>query len=390
MTKHAKLSASGSAKWIYCSGSIEAEKGYADIENDYMLEGTLAHALGDKCFKNKKDTEFYVGKKIENQTICLDMARHVQEYLDYVLSHETDKSQLFAEQEVDYSNVYSGQFGTLDATVVDWNTGICHIFDLKYGQGVKVYSKDNTQGLLYAAGFYNMFDFFDEIETFRIHIVQPRKYHVDYWDISVHDLKNFIAFAKKRAELAMTKNAPRTPGEKQCQWCKAKGDCKALSKFVEDSILCEFKDLSTFEDKVLSHGEKKVIQDNKSLIESFLKANQDSICKTIESGGEFKGYKLVEGRSIRKWLDEAEERLFKKLRRDAYETKLIGITTAEKLIGKEEVDNLTYKPKGKSALVQESDKRKAIITKDLVDEFENLADDMDKFQKGGNIMLKSK
>jgi len=374
MTKHAKLSASGSSKWLNCPGSINAEEGYEDKSSIYAKEGTLAHALADKCLKKEKEAEYYIGKKINKEIIEKDMAQYVQEYLDYVLSHETDTSELMTEQKVDYSNIYPKQFGTLDAAVINFKSEVIHIFDLKYGKGVKVNAFENTQAQLYAVGLYNELNFLYDFKKwkFKLHIVQPRINHFDDWDILVKDLMKFIKIATEKAELAMTKNAPRVPGEKQCQWCKAKASCQPLAKFVEDTLMCEFENLDEIENQVLTNERRKIIQDNKYLVESFLKANQDSIFKILESEQEFDGYKLVEGRSIRKWTNEAEIELYKKLRKDAYEQKLIGITAAQKLIGKEEIDKLTFKPKGKLTLVQESDKRKAIIMKSIVDEFEEI------------------
>ena len=103
------------------------------------------------------------------------MAHYVQEYLDYVRAHETKKTQLYTEERVDFSNIVPDGFGTMDAAVLDYDTGICHIFDLKYGQGIQVYSFENTQSQLYALGLLNELGFLDVIKTFRIHIVQPRK-----------------------------------------------------------------------------------------------------------------------------------------------------------------------------------------------------------------------
>lgn len=371
---HAKLSASGSSRWLNCPGSVKAEEGYSNESSVFAEEGTLAHELADTCLKKQKDAEAYVGKKITGKVIELDMARYVQEYLDYVLSHETDNSKLFTEERVDFSNIVPGGFGTMDAAVLDFDSKVCHIFDLKYGKGVEVDAYENTQAQLYALGLYNELGFLDEIESFRVHIVQPRIYNFSHWDISVTDLVKFGKWVKQRAELALTSDAPRVPGDKQCQWCKAKGECKALAKFTEQIISAEFDNLDEVElsEHNLSDDKKKTILDNKSLIESFLKAVESSVYEHIDAGGTFKGYKLVEGRSIRKWTDDAEAVLVEKLGDEAYKKSLIGITDAQKKIGKEEVDTLAYKPPGKLTLVPESDKRKAVIKQDITDDFEEL------------------
>lgn len=359
--KHAKLSASGSSKWLNCPGSINAEDKYPDKSSSFAEEGTLAHELADICLKKRKDTEFYVGKEITGKVIEKDMARYVQEYIDFVLSHETNDSQLLTEERVDFSNVVPEGFGTMDSAIIDYNTKICHIFDLKYGKGVLVDAFENTQGQLYALGLYNELSFLGEITSFRIHIVQPRLCSFTQWDITVENLIKFGKWVSERARLALNKNAERIPGDKQCLWCRAKGDCKALYKFTEKIICAEFDNLDAeLNEDVLSDDQKKNIIDNKDLIQSFLKSVERSIFERINSGGKFDGYKIVAGRSNRKWNDDAKDILIDLLKNEAYKKSLINLTEAEKKLDKEQLDSITFKPPGKPTLVPDSDKRKSI------------------------------
>jgi hypothetical protein len=369
---HAKLSASGSTKWLNCPGSVNAEVDYPDSTNQYAEEGTLAHELADLCLKNEQEASYYVDKKIEGTVIQKDMAEYVQEYLDYVLSHETSNTALYAERQVDYSNVVPEGFGTLDAAVLDYDTGICHIFDLKYGKGVAVDAFENTQGQMYALGMLNEFDFLGVITSFRIHIVQPRKYNISHWDISVKDLNVFSEWVTERAELALTKDAPRVPGVKQCEWCKAQGDCKALYDFTSNIIAADFDNIEDdcYDINRLSDQEKKNILDNKPLIEKFVKKVEADVFDLLDSGKEFAGYKLVEGRSNRQWKEEAEDALVKKIGEEAYNKKLIGLGDAAKKVGKDLVDELTFKPEAKPTLAPETDKRKAIVKKPIEEEFD--------------------
>ena len=139
MIEHAKLSASGSSRWLNCPGSVKAEEGYPNQPSSaFALEGTRAHEVADLCLKASCDADVYIGKKVLDDVIDAGMAGYVQEYLDYVRSYETATSKLFTEERVDFSHVVPGGFGTLDAAVLDYDTKTCHIFDLKYGKGVKV------------------------------------------------------------------------------------------------------------------------------------------------------------------------------------------------------------------------------------------------------------
>ena len=381
--KHAKLSASGSSKWLNCPGSVEAESKIPNKQSVYAEEGTLAHELADICLKGGFEAKKYIGKSVaydENKSsiITEEMAKFVQEYIDYVLAYETKNSQLYTEDRVDFSNIVPDGFGTMDAAILDYDTGICHIFDLKYGQGVEVSAVENTQAQLYALGFYNELKCLDVIKSFKIHIVQPRIFNYSSWEITLDDLVKFGQYASNKANEALTPNAPRTPGEKQCKWCNAKATCPALKKHTEDTILLSFENLNdkdpTSKGNIftnqLNDEQLKLILDNKNLIEDFLKSVEQHIYDRVLNGEKFEGYKLVEGRSNRKWVDDAEEVLKNKLGEDAYEKKLIGITAAGKKLKKDEVEELTYKPEGKLQLVLASDKRKE-VTK-TIDHFDKI------------------
>ena len=108
---------------------------------------------------------------------------------------------------------------------------------------------------------------------------------------------------------------------------------------------------------------------HKKLIESFLGEVENGVFERVWNGEEFAGYKIVEGRSVRQWGPEAEERLKKDIGEEAYTKKLIGITEAEKKVGKTLVNELAIKPRGKPTLVLESDKRIS-ISNDVSGDFE--------------------
>ena len=376
--KHAKLSASGSSKWINCPGSIEAESKIVKKQSVYAEEGTLAHELADTCLKKRVDASTFIGKiiscesdgKVLSTVVDKEMAKFVQEYLDYVLSFETKNSQLYTEDKVDFSNIAPDGFGTMDSAILDYDTGVCHIFDLKYGQGVEVSAIENTQGQLYALGFYNELKCLDVIKSFVIHIVQPRKWNFSEWEISLKDLVAFGEFAKKKAQEALKPGAKRVPGYKQCEFCNAKASCTALDKFTQDIISADFDNLDEVDSESVTDERVKLILDNKKLIESFLSAVETRAFERLVAGEKIPGYKIVEGKSNRKWIDDAEAKLIEKLGDEAFEKSLIGITAAEKKLNKKEVNDLTYKPPGKLTLAPESDKRPAVTS--VTDDFDNL------------------
>lgn len=90
--------------------------------------------------------------------------------------------------------------------------------------------------------------------------------------------------------------------------------------------------------------------------------------EAITHGRVWNGFKLVEGRSNRKYVNEEEVADAAKAAgyEDIYKKSLIGITEMEKLMGKKDfqkiLGSLVYKPQGKITLVPESDKRPPIQT----------------------------
>lgn len=372
--KHAYLSASGSAMWLGCSGAPRANAAYPDTSSEFAEEGRHAHALADLCMKNERDADFYGGMKVEGKLVPRDMIEHVQEYLNYVRSFETTETQLYTEEQVDFSNVVPGGFGTMDSAVLAYNTGLCHIFDLKYGKGIEVIAKNNSQGRLYALGLLNELEWQGTITGFRIHIVQPRKGGSSFEDLTIGELKEWGDYVKERALLALEPDAPRTAGEKQCLWCKAKGDCPTLFEFAQEMISAEFDDMGEgLEIENLTDGQKARILANQSLVIAFMDAVRVSVVKRIEDGQGFPGYKLVEGRSNRTWIEGSEEWLENLLGDHAWSKKFIGIGDAEKRLGRKRVAKWLEKKSGKATLALESDTRPtAGASADVADDFADI------------------
>jgi hypothetical protein len=368
---HAKLSASGSSRWLNCPGSVKAEEPYSDQSSDsfFAREGSCAHEVADICLKSQNNADYQIGFEHFGVPVDKEMTDYVQEYLDYVRSFETKNTRLWAEERVCFNHVVPEGFGTCDAAVLDFNTKTLNIFDLKYGQGEAVFAENNSQGQLYALGFLNELDFLDDdIETIVIHICQPRKGMFTEWAITKADLLAFGEWVKERAALALSGDAERVPGEKQCRWCKAKDSCRALMGFTQKVLASDFDNLDAMPDpNVITDDEKRLILHSRKIIENFLKAVEESVFERLNKGDDFEGYKLVEGRSVRQWNDAAEDYLVSQLGDNAYNKKLIGITAAEKELGKGSLNDFTYKPAGKPTLALETDKRPAIDVKNDFD-----------------------
>jgi len=353
--KHAKLSASGSAKWLRCPGSLKAEEGYPNTSSPFALEGSCAHEVASESLITKSHPTFYIGQLFHKTVVTHEMADFVLEYTEYVDALITEDSSVFIETKVDFSNYVPHGFGTADAIVV--TDRHAHVIDLKYGKGVPVYADNNSQGMLYAIGVLNDLGHIHDIEEVTVHIVQPRIRNFSEWTISVKDL---ITWATRTlapaAALCLTDDAPRHASTVACRWCKAKGNCAELYALTNKTITGMFDSL----DQDMSDEQTKMILDNRLLIEAFMKAVETNAKNKLSDGQSVAGYKLVAGRSTRRWSEDAYKDLEVKLGYQAYSRKLIGLGEATKLISKEFVAEHTVKPDAKPVLVQESDKRESI------------------------------
>ena len=374
--EHSITGASGAHRWLYCTGSIEAERDIPEKTNPYTEEGTAAHELFEQCLTIGFPARHRIGKHLsvnKNWVVDQEMADAVQTSVDYV---EAIGGVQEYEQKVSYERWVREGFGTADVIAVKDDT--LYVMDLKYGKGVQVYAEENPQLMLYGLGALDEWETFQTFEKVVLVVLQPRLDHVSVWETTPEHLYDFGEWAGDRAEIALEPGAPRTPGEKQCKWCKAKPTCPALMQLTEDIIMEKFDEMDGEElpsvgflsgngmPAELTNAALQTILDNKKLIIDWLNSVEDHVKSMIESGETFPGYKLVNGRSSRVWNDEPKaERLLKRLlgAAGAYEKKLLSIPKAEKALGKEKsyrIEKLVDKRVGPPTLVPESDKREAI------------------------------
>lgn len=367
---HAKLSASGAHRWMPCPGSVRLEENFPDTTSEFAEYGTAGHDLGETCLIHDTDPSDYIGDEFNNIEVDEEMAVAVDKYVEYVRCLPGYK---MYEKRVDYSPWVPDGFGTSDAICIHGDT--VYVVDLKMGQGVQVYAEGNPQAMLYALGTYNMYqDFMVDCERIVMVIVQPRLDHISEHEISIEELLEFGETARECAKAVEQDDAALVPGKKQCQFCKAKGSCKALAEYSFNMAMEGFEDLSEVVNDeldernpdLLTNEEIAALIPNLGLLEKFVSAVRSQARTIMLEGGEIPGYKLVAGRSDRKWQDEGKvERALKRLKfknADVFTTKLISPAQAEKLLGKGHslLERYVVKPKGNPTMAPQSDKREAI------------------------------
>lgn len=366
---HAILSASASHRWLMCPPSVRlCEQFPGDGGSEYAAEGTEAHELCEFKLKTAlgmeaEDPTPNLTRYSEEMDDCANgYATHVLSLVEKVKETCSDPKVLI-EQRVDFSQWVPEGFGTADCIIV--SDGTLHIVDYKHGLGVLVEAENNPQMKCYALGALDLFDALYDIDTVSMTIYQPRRENISTWVISREELLQWAENTLKPiASLAFAGEGKFCAGE-WCGFCKAKHAYRARA---EANLLLTKHDFKL--PVLLEDIEIEVILSQVDELTAWANDIKEYALKQAIGGKEWHGWKLVEGRSVRKFSDEEQViRAVCEAGLDPFEKKLLGITAMQKLLGKTQFDELlsgfVEKPKGKPVLVPESDKRPAVSSATL-------------------------
>lgn len=384
---HALLSASGAHRWLNCTPSAVAESTMPDTTSSAAAEGTVAHALAEYKLLTAMNRE--PETRPVSHWIDPDMEAYTDDYVAFVLEQRRQlpgPGVIAVEQRLDFSHIVPGGFGTGDCILIGGST--IHIIDLKYGKGVEVSAERNPQLMLYGLGALAAFDMLYDINTVKVSIFQPRRDHVDTWEIPASVLLEWAdQVAKPLAETAAKGEGIRVAGD-WCRFCRVKATCRARAEANLEAARHEFTPIGD-----LTVEEISEILAKASEVKAWL-ADVESwaLAEVLDRHGRIPGFKLVEGRSIRRYTDEDE--VAKRLRAKKYKVseiyqprRLLGITAMEKTLSKpvfnELLAGLIEKPPGKPTLVPVTDRRPELST-NPADDFTPVTTDGQEAQKEGN------
>ena len=380
MSSHALLSPSASHRWLHCTAAPRLEEGIKDEGSDYAAEGTLAHAYCAMKLKEflglPTDGEKEEIAALQEKYGTGEMSEYTDTYATIVLEKfnaaraVTPDAQLLVETRLDFSDYVPEAFGTADAIIIA--DGTMEIIDFKYGKGVKVSAVENPQMMIYALGAYARFAFEYRIDNLRATIVQPRIDNLSEYEITVEELTSWASnVLTPAAEKAYKGEGPQTPGS-WCQFCKVKNRCRALADKCKAAVAVDPK-LITPEELA------KDVLPMVPIVKTWISGVEEFALAQALSGVQLPGWKIVEGRSVRKITDtdSVADALTKSgyTQSDIYKPiEMRTITELEKLVGKKQFAALcgewVNKPQGKPTLAQESDKRKAIDP--IADDFKGI------------------
>lgn len=357
---HAVLSPSAAHRWAICPSSIFRTVGYPETTSEFAEEGTRAHALAEKTLRLNHGS----------YPICDDkeMEKYITEYVKTIRKMTKHAQVVWYECKLDLSQILGvpNSFGTGDVVALIGDE--LQVHDLKYGKGVPVDAVENLQLVLYALGAVRLMELVGEIKKIRMCIHQIRLDHYSEWVVDLSTLNEMGSFLNERAQLALSITKDNAddfyyPGEKQCKWCLAKGECEALAEHVRENISEDFENLEA----VAGYDPEYFasVLPNLDLIEDWCSAVRKAAQDRLIKGAAIPGWKLVMGRGgKRQWKDEEEVvKVFKSMKlkmNEMYKSSLITPSAAEKLLkGKrwERLEPLVTKGEGSPTIAPVSDSR---------------------------------
>lgn len=362
MSGHAILSASSAHRWMVCTPSARLEQQFRDTSSEAAAEGSAAHALAEHKLRRALKLR---SKKPVSQYDSDEMDELTDDYVSFIMEQLTIAKQVcpdplvLIEQRLDFSKYVPDGFGTGDCLIIADET--LHIIDFKYGQGVLVEAEENPQMKLYALGALELFDGIYDINKVSMTIFQPRRENVSTYVVSKEELYKWAEeILVPTAAIAFEGGGEYVPGE-HCQFCRAEVKCRARAEAKLKLAVFEFA-----LPPLLSDEEIAEILGKLDDLVSWANTIKDYVLQSALEGKEWPGWKIVAGRSVRRYSDEeaAADALKSAGYRDIYKQSLITITEAEKMLGKKKFNEilgeLVIKPQGRPVLVSANDKRPAL------------------------------
>ena len=366
---HARLNASSSHRWMMCPPSVKLSEQFEDKPSSYAEEGTFLHelcelklhrylgdmdpALIELQYAEHRDNDFYSD---EAETVTDEYVAFCIETIEAVRLSCPDPL-IMVEHRLDYSDFVPDCFGTGDLIIVA--DGVLEVIDFKGGRGVRVEATRNSQLMLYGLGALLEFDPLYDIHQVRMTIVQPRLSNLSSFEMEADDLIRWAETeVRPKAMLAYEGKGEFCAGE-WCRFCKARYTCRKRSEYHMSLAARDFKEPDLLSDEEIADI-LPVAESLNSWVQDLLAyATQEAVIGKI-----WPGYKLVAGRSIRKYTSEAEviKAATEAGYTDIYKTSLLGVGDLEKRMGKkafnEVLGKYIVKPVGAPTLVPETDPRK--------------------------------
>lgn len=423
---HSVFSPSGAEMTTTCPESLVINALAEDDTNIDSATGTVAHWLAERWLKTGRRPDRWIGRTrtVKDFTIEIDeeMMEFVGDFVRRCQALAAISEESFTERHVDISDLtpIPDQGGTLDFGGM--GPGWIKIVDLKYGKEPvlafdPVTETINKQLGIYAWGVFLEFDWLYNFQEITLCISQPRLTH-GYSEVTI-TRQELIEFADMiRSKWAYTWANPkgRVPSIKGCRWCAIRAKCPALYLFMaEETADAGFRNHDDDDDVIEGEWEEVISEERmqaanavildefapspfpdlpkpaelntramekllryRKLMENFFNAIQAELLdRAISDEEELVWWKLVMGRTLRKWVDDEDfivETLEDAGLKRRYMFKTVMLSPAEmermlhtklkmKLVDAKKLlaeAGLAVQPPGQKTLAQKSDRRKAL------------------------------
>ena len=368
MNTHAFLSPSASHRWLACPPSAKLCAKEPNQSSEYAKQGTDAHSLCAYL------VEKALGRDVSDPAGNLDyydqeMQSCAEGYASFVIEEygkarqSCGDAEVMVEQKVDFSRWVKGGTGTADCIIL--SDGTAEVIDFKYGLGIMVSADSeehggNPQLMCYCLGVLEMFDGIYDIDTLKMAIYQPRRKNVSIYTMSKAELLHWAEEVLAPTALLALDGKGEFKAGSHCQFCKVKATCRKRAEYNLELAKYDFEMPDKLENYEIDAILMKVDQ-----LASWASDVKEYALNQAILGVDFGHFKVVEGRSSRKYTSEEDvAQAVTDAGYDPYEKKLLGITAMTALLGKKKfaelLGGMVYKPPGKPTLVSKSDKRPAM------------------------------
>jgi len=408
VTTHMPMSPSRLYMFFECPGAFSMSRKYqSNIQSGAAAEGEYLHSKIEHFIRSAQAITdnwvelnslfrqgFSVDKDyLENQALSFEQASALNDALEYLANvHVNATTPIELEKQLklyrldpvlyECGGTNDVSFTTVEADPNDPSITriVRHVLDWKFGRSEPIWAANNDQLLAYAWG--QIIEDPQDYDIVRVHIVMPRLEHYDSADYTKSELRAWLHGRAIPGAQRCYDEIPTFNAGKHCRWCPGKMQCRHRQNFHQQTAAqvfaaaMELPDVSVAE---LAEWFPK-LQALKTYISELEKFAQSQLL----TGQEFPGYKMVSGRSSRKWKDEALAEAFLLNNLDieeVYDTKLISVAAAEKKAKRfkknQEFLDLYEKAEGRPTMVPESDKRPALDLRTAADIFADYADNSD-------------
>lgn len=311
--KHARLSCSGSERWIACPPSIAASEGIRRQSSAAAEEGTMAHSVLESMLMLHYSADDVLNyESHEGVEVPEDMRHAVARAINYVHRWEAEhpQGQVLIEEEVNPGQCLERDdlYGTADLILIDAST--IEVIDYKHGKGKRVSAKGNPQMRLYAVGALMAHLPRKAWRTAQVTmtIIQPRMSDFDEQDTTTGaELLDWMeSTVSPAAQASEDINGPRASGS-HCHFCPVSGTCRELTHKMFKVAAMEFAEQEEQEPQNVGSMTPEEVHHAltyASLMSAWLEGLYLAARDMMLDGHEMEGFKLVYKAKHKKWDDQ--------------------------------------------------------------------------------------